>query len=136
MASLKNTQKPDLAYLSSILANAIGDRGEEQFVSDYLSGIADCLKSKHGYYRSYGPYWPALKTMLIERELLPTGEVDDDVAEIYSFETDAMTVVAASLYQEMRFSEGVFYSVYHQLQVEGEDAPYEYYSYDLEQESE
>lgn len=135
MASLDQTQKPTTDYLSAIRDGALAGRTESQFVSDYLKGIAKCIDDRHDYYRSYGPYWPAIKSLLIENDLYDaTGEVDEDVLSTYCYDEDSLTVVAASLYQNMRLEDGLFYSAYHQLLVSDDEA-YEYYSYDLEQES-
>ncbi|RAU45249.1 peptide-binding protein [Pseudocitrobacter sp. RIT415] len=136
MASLEQTQKPTADYLAAIRDSALAGRTESQFVSDYLDGIGKFIGARPGYYRSYGPYWPAIKSLLVENNLYnATGEIDEDVLSIYSYDDDSLTVVAASLYQNMRLEDGLFYSAYHQLPVTDDDEPYEYYSYDLEQES-
>lgn len=136
MTSLNQTQKPPLDYLSTVRDEALAGRTETQFVCDYLEGICKFIDSRHDYYRSYGPYWPAIKSLLIENGLYNSdGEIDEDIRSVYSYDDDSLTVVAASLYQNMRLEDGLFYSAYHQLPVADIDEPYEYYSYDLEQES-
>ncbi|PLR30106.1 peptide-binding protein [Chimaeribacter californicus] len=138
MTTLNDTLKPDTQYLESVLPVALGSRGEDDFVTDYLKGMSQCLGDEPRYYRSVGPYWPALKTMLVEQGHLPAdSEVDQDVAAIYEGDRPALTVVAATLYQRMRLESGLLLSSSHLLPVpdEVDDSPYEYVSYDLTLES-
>ncbi|WP_147200812.1 olxA [Pantoea sp. CCBC3-3-1] len=135
--TLQDTLKPDESYLEAILPAALGDRNEDKFLSDYLSGLSHCLNADPRYYRGVGPWWPSLKALLVESGDLSAGiQIDDDIAEIYQYEKPALIAVAAYLYQSMRMTNGLLFSSSHQLaQPDTEDEPYEFISYDLELES-
>lgn len=138
MTTLNDTQKPDVARLEQILPAALSGRSEAQFINDYLSGMSHCLASDPRYYRSLGPWWPALKTLLIEAGNVTAGtEVDEDVSGYYQYDRPALTAVAAYLYQQMRMNAGLLFSSNHLLAVPEnvDDEPYEFTSYDLELES-
>ena len=138
MTSLKDTQRPDDQYLSTVLAGSLGGRSEDEFMNDYLGGITHCLATEPRYYRSFGPWWAALKQLLVERGNSAVGhQIDEDIADIYQYDSDALTAVAAYLYQQQRLRNGLIFSSSHQLAVPEniDDEPYEFVSYDLDLES-
>jgi hypothetical protein len=138
MTTLKDTLRPDDQYLSTVLTGSLDGRSEDDFLNDYLAGVAQCLASEPRYYRSFGPWWAALKQLLIERNFSVVGhQVDEDIADIYQYENDALTAVAAYLYQQERLRNGLIFSSSHQLAVPEniDDEPYELVSYDLDLES-
>lgn len=138
MTTLKDTQKPDASWLEQVLPAALNGRTEETFLSDYLDGLSQCLASDARYYRSLGPWWPALKALLTDSGNDSAGEqIDEDVADTYHYDRPALTAVAATLYQQMRMNAGLLFSSNHLLPVPDgvDDEPYEFTSYDLELES-
>ncbi|HHA1396939.1 TPA: peptide-binding protein [Enterobacter hormaechei subsp. xiangfangensis] len=138
MTTLNDTQRPDENYLAVVLANALTGRSEDQFINDYLSGVARCLASEPRYYRSFGPWWASLKQMLVEKGGAGVGvEVDSDIAGVYGYERKALTAIAGYLYQQDRLAHGLLFASTHQLPVPEsvDDEPYEFVSYDLDLES-
>ncbi|EPY0950598.1 olxA, partial [Escherichia coli] len=84
MTTLIDTVKPTESYLEDILPQALNGRSEEAFLDAYLNGMVERLKRDPQLYHLYGPWWPALKTLLLERGDISFGQVvDSDVAEIY-----------------------------------------------------
>lgn len=138
MTSLQNTQRPEAHYLEAVLADVLNGRSEEKFTADYLAGVGRCLIADPRYYRSFGPWWWALKTLLVENGNSAAGDqIDEDIADTYQYERPALTIVAAYLYQQMRMENGLLYSSSHQLPVPEslDDEPYDFVSCDLELES-
>lgn len=138
MTTLNDTQRPDENYLAVVLDAALVGRSEEQFTADYLKGVSRCLTADPRYYRSFGPWWWGLKALLVESGDVSAGnEVDEDIAGVYQYERPALVAVAAYLYQQMRMENGLLLSSSHQLPVPEsiDDEPYEFVSYDLDQES-
>ena len=138
MTTLKDTSRPDEAWLEQVLPGALNGRSEDKYLSDYLTGLSRCLASDARYYRSLGPWWPALKTLLVEAGDSSAGsQIDEDIADNYQYDRPALTAVAATLYQQMRMNAGLLFSSNHLLDVPEnvDDEPYEFTSYDLELES-
>lgn len=138
MTTLKDTQRPDESYLEAVLDGALNGRSEAQFATDFLSGVGRCLLPEPRYYRSFGPWWWALKIMLVESGNSSAGDqIDEDIADTYQYDRPALTAVAAYLYQQMRMENGLIFSSSHQLPVPEsiDDEPYEFVSFDIELES-
>ncbi|EFH8163340.1 hypothetical protein L6019_RS23735 [Escherichia coli] len=132
MTTLHDTIKPDEAYLSGFMDEALDGRNEAQYVDEYLTVLASRLKDDPCCYRSFGPFWPAVKAMLLERGCKDIGyEVDGPVAALYSYEEEALTLIAATLYSLERLENGSFYVSEHMLPTSGDEA-YPYYSEDDE----
>lgn len=99
MTTLIDTVKPTESYLEDILPQALNGRSEEEYLTVYLDGMVERLKKNPQLYHLYGPWWPALKTLLLERGDISFGQVvDSDVAEIYKMSRPALTVLAGHLY--------------------------------------
>ena len=135
MTTLIDTVLPTEEHLEEILtAYALDGRGEGEFVEVYLRGLEQRLEANSLSYRSFGPWWPALKTMLLERGITTWGQiVDSDVAEIYSMRRPALTLVAAHLYADEVADTGNMFSADHLLSVmlsADDTEPYHYVSYD------
>ncbi|HHY1699711.1 TPA: peptide-binding protein [Escherichia coli] len=74
---------------------------EDEYVDFSLSGLHGRLLKNPRLYRSYGPYWPEIKKLLLERgygqiysawHLLPVPEEVDD--QDYEFESYDLEVEA------------------------------------------
>jgi len=103
MTTLIDTVKPTEAYLAEILPQALVGRSEEQFVRIYLENMASRLSARPQLYHLYGPWWPALKTLLLVHENTELGQVvDSDVAQIYQMSRPALTILASQLYADER----------------------------------
>lgn len=135
MTTLIDTIKPTEEYVESVLQeHALAGRSEEEFIATYLNGLAERLEADARAYRSFGPWWPSLKVMLLEAEQTDFGQiVDGDVAAIYSMSRPALTLVAAHLYADEIVESGNIYSADHLLSVmpsADDTEPYHYVSYD------
>ncbi|WP_312329931.1 olxA [Atlantibacter hermannii] len=135
MATLIDTVLPTEEYIESVLKeHALEGRSEPEFVEGYLNGLEQRLIANVLAYRSFGPWWPALKTLLLERGVLSIGQVvDSDVAAIYSMSRPALTLIAAHLYADDIIDTGNMFSADHLLSVmpsADDTEPYLYVSYD------
>lgn len=135
MATLIDTVLPTEEYIESVLIeHALDGRSEPEFVEGYLNGLEQRLTANVLAYRSFGPWWPALKTLLLERGFLSIGQiVDSDVAAIYSMSRPALTLIAAHLYADDIIDTGNMFSADHLLSVmpsADDTEPYLYVSYD------
>lgn len=134
MTTLIDTIKPTEPYIESLLPVALDGRNEDQYITDYLENLVKRLESNRRAYRTFGPWWPALKTFLLERGITTFGQVvESDVADIYSLSRPALTVIAAHLYADERVDNDAVYSADHLLAVmpsADDTEPYLYVSYD------
>lgn len=135
MTTLIDTIKPTEEYIESVLQeHALSGRTEEEFTTAYLNGLVERLIADVRTYRSFGPWWPALKVMLLEDGQTDFGQiVDGDVAAIYSMGRPALTLVAAHLYADEVLESGNIHSADHYLSVTpsaDDTEPYLYTSYD------
>ncbi|MEZ2987942.1 peptide-binding protein [Escherichia coli] len=138
MATLSDTIKPNKTYLEAVLRTALLGKTEDEYVDFFLSGQRGRLLKNPRLYRSYGPYWPEIKKLLLERGYGNFGRlVDRDVRKFYRYDRPALTLIAATLYSQERFDNGQIYSAWHLLPVpeEVDDQDYEFESYDLEVEA-
>lgn len=134
MTTLIDTIKPTETYIESLLPLALDGRTEEAFLKHYLENLVKRASSARHAYRAFGPWWPAIKTLLLESSVTKFGQVvESDVAEIYSLSRPALTVVAAHLYADERIENDAIYSATHLLPVmpsADDTEPYTYVSYD------
>lgn len=135
MTTLHDTIMPDEEYLSCFLDEALEGRSLEQYVDEYMAVLNTRLCKDLRCYRSYGPFWPAIKSMLLERGYTVAGkENDGPVATLYSYDDEALTLIAATLYSNERLETGNFYNAEHLLPTKPEvdEEVYPYYSDDME----
>jgi len=134
MTTLIDTIKPTETYIESLLPLALDGRTEEAFLVNYLENLVKRVSSARFAYRAFGPWWPAVKTLLLERATTKFGQVvESDVAEIYSLSRPALTVIAAHLYAADRTENDAVFSAVHLLPVmpsADDTEPYMYVSYD------
>lgn len=134
MTTLIDTIKPTETYIESLLPLALDGRTEEAFLVNYLENLVKRVSSTRLAYRAFGPWWPAVKTLLLERATTKFGQVvESDVAEIYSLSRPALTVIAAHLYADDRTENDAVFSAVHLLPVmpsADDTEPYMYVSYD------
>lgn len=134
MTTLIDTVKPTESYLNTLLPQALNGLDEDCYVEKCLSGLIDVLTANPKMYRVYGPWWPALKTLLLTRGEVSLGQiVDSDVAEIYKMSRPALTLLSAYLYSGERVENDAVFNPVHVLEVAGysdDTEPYIYTSYD------
>lgn len=134
MTTLIDTIKPTETYIENLLPLALDGRTEEVFLVSYLENLVKRVSSARFAYRAFGPWWPAVKTLLLERATTKFGQVvESDVAEIYSLSRPALTVIAAHLYADDRTENDAVFSAVHLLPVmpsADDTEPYMYVSYD------
>lgn len=118
MTTLIDTIQPPEAYLEGILPQALGQRTESEYVKFYIANLIARLNTNPQLYRSFGAWWPSLKSLIIEQDEKIFGIlVDSDVAAIYTMSRPALTIIAAHLYSNEREANGSIYSAYHVLDV-------------------
>lgn len=133
MTTLIDTIKPTETYIESLLPLALDGRTEEAFSLNYLENLVKRVSSARLAYRTFGPWWPAIKTLLLERTTKFGQVVESDIAEIYSLSRPALTIIAAHLYADERTENDAVFSAYHLLPVvpsADDTEPYLYVSYD------
>ena len=135
MTTLHDTIMPDEEYLSGFMDEALEGRSEEQYVDEYMPVLNTRLSKDIRCYRSFGPFWPAVKSMLLARGYTIAGrENDGPVASLYSYENEALTLIAATLYSNERLESGNYYNAEHLLPTKPDvdEEVYPYYSDDTE----
>lgn len=135
MTTLRDTIMPEEEYLSGFMDEALEGRSEEQYVDEYMAVLNTRLGKDLRCYRSYGPFWPAIKSMMLARGYTVAGrENDGPVASLYSYEEEALTLIAATLYSNERLESGNYYNAEHLLPTKPEvdEEVYPYYSDDME----
>ncbi|OKP01601.1 hypothetical protein [Xenorhabdus eapokensis] len=121
MTTLIDTIQPSEAYLETVLAEAVGTKTEKEYVAFYIKNLITRLKAEPRLYRSFGAWWPSMKSLIIAQGEKAFGVlVDMDVAAIYTMSRPALMVVAAHLYSNERFKNGLIYSADHLLDVNDE----------------
>lgn len=134
MTTLIDTVKPTETYIEGLLTLALDGRNEDQYVTDYLENLVKRMNANRLAYRAFGPWWPSLKTFLLERGITTYGQVvESDVADIYSLSRPALTIIAAHLYADDRIENDAVYSADHLLPVTpsaDDTEPYWFVSYD------
>lgn len=128
------TIPPTAEELAPLLASATAKQDEETFIANYLAGLVQVLGQDPRQYRSFGPYWWPLKSMMIERGIQPgAGSLELGTLQRYTLDTPALTLCAAWVYQQGRIEEGKIRTASHQLELaEGELYEYELVDEDME----
>ncbi|WP_318491873.1 peptide-binding protein [Photobacterium leiognathi] len=117
---------PSVADLEHLLAEATAETEQTEYVESYLTKLVDLLKSNPRTYRAYGPYWWAIKRMLINRLISDFGDnVEAVTVDKFFIEDEANTIVAAWSYQNYQFTNGNQTSPFHVLPLV-DDEDYEY----------
>ncbi|HHO0939103.1 TPA: hypothetical protein ACRTTK_003142 [Aeromonas hydrophila] len=123
--------------LEAMLAEAQASNNLEggQLATQYTQVLAELIKKDPRQYRSYGPYWWPLKSMLISQgEASEVGtKLEAGTLEHYTHQTPDLTVCAAWAYQQTQLDNGRLYTADHQLDLEDGEL-YEYSLYDKEME--
>ncbi|WP_289184301.1 hypothetical protein [uncultured Parasutterella sp.] len=79
--------------------------GREDFVAHACEVIKDRLLKNNDEYLSYGPYWWALKKILLVNGLKELGNtMDEPLSKEYCGESDEATIMAAECFREDYFT--------------------------------
>lgn len=135
MSTLLDTILPEESYIKSIFGSEfMGGITELEYVNNLTVGIVSILKGTPTYYKAFGPWWPAVKRIIITSGNYDFGQnIDSDVEQIYSYSSDALTLLAATLYSTERLNDHVIDDAYHYLAVSpaaDDTEPYLYVSTD------
>ena len=121
----------DAAYIEArkaeFLKNLEAGRGTRDLVRVGTEIIADFLSKKPQRYRDFGPYWWALKEILIERGLSKGETMDIEVGSIYRGSTQEDTLVMSQLFSDLY--RGSFLIGSNRFQLDPDD-PNDYVLYD------
>lgn len=81
------------------------NRGTDDFVGFGLQIIGERLRNEPRSYVEYGPYWWALKKVLIAHEMAPGSIVDEEVAAVYCGKTEEETMILADDFRDRIYQE-------------------------------
>jgi len=131
---LKDTIKPRESAVFRLMREEMGATPESEIVTNYINGVAKNLTKNPTHYRSYGPYWWALKEIMINHGINKFGETLEVITtEHFKYDDEAYTVVAAWDYSTMKFDEGRINISNHNLPTEdGEGYEYELIDQEME----
>lgn len=91
--------------------NVRNNFGVEDFEKFGAGIMADFLKNDARRYRDFGPYWPALKNVLIKHGLaLGTNEYEPEIAQAYAGASGEETLVMAELFSDYYRSHYIIYA--------------------------
>jgi len=75
--------------------------GKTDLVESGVAAVAWRLEQRPLSYRDYGPYWWALKRILIAHNVAAGVEMDTAIANEYRGDTDAETIVMADTFRDL-----------------------------------
>lgn len=130
---IQDTLLYDASDLSPLVDEALAGREPAEFIQTYLDGLKSIIGRDPRQYRSFGPYWWPLKSMLMDKGMFVGTDLENGTLQHYTMGTPELTIVAAWAYQQDRLNEGKLRSSSHQLELPGGDL-YEYYLTDLDME--
>jgi len=104
----------DPADLERLIAEEVGS---EDFLTDYLDGVARTLDAQPETYRGFGPYWWPLKRLLIDAGHSQFGDTVDDAetADALTYDRPALTAAAAYTFAEHARGAGMQFSPAHTI---------------------
>ena len=93
--------------------------GEGDFVEPYLASVAKQLKKDMAAYRGFGPYWPTIKNLMVDRGLIQMEKEEDQ--ELISELPEPLACAAAyAWYENCRLESSVYLSGHIAIDEEGE----------------
>lgn len=118
MATLIDTVQPSESDVEMQLTSARGNRSEAEWLGNILVSLNENLQRQPKIYVSFGPWWHAIKNILIKYGYDSYGQlIQIDVAAIYQMSRDALTVCAGLLYHSDRIDGGMIYNREHMLEI-------------------
>jgi hypothetical protein len=112
--------------LIPIIEEAASDCDEEQWADRFLAGAAGLLKRNPVMYRSFGPFWWALKKYFQDSELNSGEPVDDELFDQVTMGSKTLDIAAAYAYHDWSTSNMSTTNTVHIVQSsDGEDVEYQ-----------
>ena len=110
--------------LAEAKATLKANKGTDDFTGFALRVIRNRLSEDPKRYRDYGPYWWALKKVLMAHGMAKGSTVDEEVAAVYCGANDEETIILADDFRDRIYLENFF--VYANSFVLDADADEEY----------
>ena len=85
------------AELIAIAKRATNGRRDEVWLSDMHSKIAGMVRIRPVAYRTFGPWWWAIKAQMVEADIMG-GELDDALAQAITTGSKVLDMVGALAY--------------------------------------
>ena len=104
-------------YKSNLKAN----KGTDDLVGNALRVISKRLENDPRRYRDYGPYWPALKNVLLAHEAAKGYPVSPEIAAEYRGNTEEETLVLAEEFRKFYLSHYFLYTNNWMLDADAEE---------------
>lgn len=96
--------------------------GTDDFEQFGAKVMADFLKKDFRRYRDFGPYWPALKNVLIKHGLAEGNNIHEpEIAEAYKGESDGETLVLAEMFADYYRANYLIYANKYLLDVDDDE---------------
>lgn len=130
---ITQVQLPTQAQIKSLVDEATSKVGREVFFENNLRGIKTMLDSNPSLYHHYGPYWWAVKDLLVANGVLDGQEDEPITRKHFKFDDPIYTLCAAWAYHQHQIESMVINTNLHYFDLDGE--PYEYALEDLEMET-
>ena len=132
--------KPTEEDLQPLLSEATTEAGQtvEEWIPRLLASIKAVLLASPLQYRSYGPYWWALKRAYIDSKDMTFGTfIDLSWLQAMEYGKPELDLLAAWAYSDSRFNRGLMTDPWHILEDISEDEPeaIEYISVDPDMET-
>ncbi|WP_241613236.1 olxA [Rosenbergiella epipactidis] len=136
MGKLVETVIPQESYLNDILKDILSSGiSEKDYVKNAISNIKQMIILDPRRYIAYGPWWPAIKQLIVGSGEVGIGQnIESDVAAIYSYPKNALTVLAGIIYSTERLEDHIVDDPYHYLnvsEISDDTEPYLYVSDDI-----
>lgn len=92
--------KKTAQYRRKLLANT----GCKDFAANGARVFARRVAKKPGVYRRFGPYWWAVKEVLVKHKAIPEGAECPEISAVYRGQNDDETLVAGEMFYEYYLS--------------------------------
>lgn len=117
---MKEAIKYSAEDLANTLEQAHEQAGDNDFVSEYLSGVTRTLIESPSQYRSFGAYWWPLKELLLDKGISVFGDnVEAGTLSHFRLETPELVCCAAYAHQQTKLAANQLKSSVHLLELEG-----------------
>jgi len=127
--------KPSENDLQPLLDQATASQTIEQWMEKFLATVKTILLKSPLRYRTYGPYWWALKKLYIDRDDLTFGDfIDLEWLLSMDYGKPEFNILAAFAYEELRMAKNLIDDPFHTMDTEDGGDSVEFASNDPEME--